>query len=57
MFTVMRTVNLICASAPNHQFVALLEEADIEYSELIHHTNVRWLCQCVCFEMMLRFVE
>jgi len=40
----MRTVNFICASAPNHQFVALLEEADSEYGELINHANIRWLC-------------
>jgi len=57
MFTVMRTVNYICASAPNHHFVALLEDADSKYGELVHHTNIRWLCQWVCFETIMRFVE
>jgi len=48
----MRIVNFICASAPNHHFVPLLEEADSEIGELIHHTNVRWLWRWVCFETM-----
>jgi hypothetical protein len=52
MFTVMRTVNCICANALNHQLVALLEEVDSEYGELVH-TNIRWLCHWVCFEKMM----
>jgi hypothetical protein len=45
-----------CANVPNHQFVSLLEEAHSEYGELIHHTNIRWICQWVCFEKMMQFV-
>jgi hypothetical protein len=37
-------VNAIPASALNHrEFVALLEETESKHSEIIYHTNVRWL--------------
>jgi hypothetical protein len=46
MDIVVKTANIICSSAFNYQkFVGLLEEIESEHSEIIYHTNVRWLSQ------------
>ncbi|GCC19994.1 hypothetical protein chiPu_0018667 [Chiloscyllium punctatum] len=38
------TVNFISARALNHkQFVAFLEENEIEHRDIVYHTAVRWL--------------
>ncbi|XP_063802305.1 general transcription factor II-I repeat domain-containing protein 2B-like [Pseudophryne corroboree] len=42
--TVTKVVNYIRARGLNHrQFVALLEETEAEHTDILYHTNVRWL--------------
>jgi hypothetical protein len=44
MYAVVKSMNVIHASAPNHrEFVGLLEETASEQVEIIYRTNVRGL--------------
>jgi glucose uptake protein GlcU len=40
----IKTLNFLNSSSLNHhEFVALLEETEIEYGEIIYPSNVTWL--------------
>lgn len=40
----IKNVKFICTCAlKDHYCVALLEDAESEYGEVIYHTNIRWL--------------
>jgi hypothetical protein len=46
----IKNVNFICASVLNNYYcIALLEDAEREYGEIIYHTNMRWLRRGVNF--------
>jgi hypothetical protein len=41
---VIKSVNFIRARALDHrEFVALLEEEEVDYGVIFYHTNMRWL--------------
>jgi len=40
----IKNLKFICACALKYHYcVALLEDAESEYGEIIYHTNIRWL--------------
>uniref|UniRef100_A0A8C0QS43 SPIN-DOC-like zinc-finger domain-containing protein n=1 Tax=Chelonoidis abingdonii TaxID=106734 RepID=A0A8C0QS43_CHEAB len=46
MDVVVKTIIFIYARVLNHrQFISFLASMDSEYGELLHHTQVRWLCR------------
>ncbi|KAK7909442.1 hypothetical protein WMY93_014126 [Mugilogobius chulae] len=65
MNLVIQIVNKIMAKGLNHrQFCSLLQEAESEYSDLLHHNKVRWLSRgevlkrfAACLDHIKTFLE
>ena len=55
MSYIKQIVNLFRAKGLNHQqFKSLMEELDLEYRDLLYHTEVRWLSRG---KVLSRFIE